>query len=635
MAEVREIRVRVSDGVDLAATLYLPAEGPQPCLLEALPYRKDDVTGDRAEYLTFCDSYRYAVCRLDLRGTGSSTGRAVDEYPPREQDDLVEVIAWLAAQPWCDGGVGMYGTSYSGFNSLQTAMRRPPELKAVVAIYATDDRYTDDVHCCGGSRRLIDLVDYCHYMTALNVLPPVPAVFGPGWREEWLARIAEHEPWLLTWLSHPRADRYWRHGSLRPDYGAITCPTMLVAGWADGYRNNSWRTLSALLEAGTPARLLVGPWAHADPATAAPGPRIDLLAEMARWFDEWLRGAAADRATPATWYVRHSHRPAGDLDTVPGHWRTDTWPPTGASTLVLPVTGRPPYAVRADVGIAAWNSCAGHLPWGQPTDQRADDAAALTWDWPADGLELAGYGVLRLRLSVDVPAAGVAARLCDVAPDGTSTLVTRGWLALSRRAGLSGSEPTTPGAPYDVSIELEACAHRFSAGQVLRLAVAGADFPNTVVPPGPSTLTVHGGELELPVVTAGSPFPAPSFRPGADVSGESAAGVTWRIERDVLAGTTSCVVEHGSSYATPYGHGTEHYTGRVGVDLATHDQTATAAASFTVRFDDPPTEVRTQATLDVRAGAETFDVDIELTAEENGAEVGRRSWRHRYPRDGA
>lgn len=635
MADIQDVRIKVSDGVTLAATLYLPKGGPQPCLLEALPYRKDDVTGDRAKYLTFCDTYGYAVCRLDLRGTGSSRGRAVDEYPPREQDDLVEVIAWLARQPWCNGSVGMYGTSYSGFNSLQTAMRRPPELKAIVAIYATDDRYTDDVHYYGGSRKLLDLVDYCHYMTALNALPPVPAVFGPGWREEWLARIDGHEPWLLTWLEHPRADGYWRHGSLRADYGAITCPTMIVAGWADGYRNNSFRTLTALRRAGTPSRLLVGPWAHADPATSAPGPRIGLQAEMATWFDQWLRGGPAAKGPAAAWYVRHSHRPAADLETVPGHWRADTWPPTGASTLTLPLDSRSPYPVRADVGVAAWNSGAGHLPWGQPTDQRYDDAAALTWQWPAEGVELVGYGIARLRLSVDGPAPGVAVRLCDVHPDGTSTLVTRGWLALSRRAGTSASDPMTPGEQYDVAVDLQACAHAFSPGHLVRLAVAGADFPNTVVPPGPSTLTVHSGELELPTVTAPSPWPAPAFQPGAEQSRESADGVTWRIERDVLAGTTACVVAHGASSATPYGDCEEHYDGRISVDLASHDQTATATATYTLRFDEPPTEVRTHAMLDFRTGAEHFDVDMWLTATENGVNVGRRRWQRRYPRDGA
>src|ERR1051326_1244051 len=168
----RDVTIAMTDGVTLAATLYLPdAAAPQPCLLEALPYRKDDVTASYApEYERLRDEFGYAVCRLDLRGTGSSPGGGTDEYAPAEQADLVEVIAWLAAQPWCDGNVGMYGTSYSGFNSIQIAMRRPPALRAIVPIYATDDRFTDDVHYMGGVRRLLDVVDYPTYMVAMNAL---------------------------------------------------------------------------------------------------------------------------------------------------------------------------------------------------------------------------------------------------------------------------------------------------------------------------------------------------------------------------------------------------------------------------------------------------------------------------------
>ena len=117
-----------------------------------------------AEYTRLRDEFDYAVARLDVRGTGSSSGRATDEYPYQEQRDLAEVIAWLAAKDWCDGNVGMYGTSYSGFNSLHMAAEGPPELKGVIAIYATDDRYTDDVSLrwvatMAGHRRLLPLHD--------------------------------------------------------------------------------------------------------------------------------------------------------------------------------------------------------------------------------------------------------------------------------------------------------------------------------------------------------------------------------------------------------------------------------------------------------------------------------------------
>ena len=228
----------MGDGVRLSATLFLPdGDGPWPAILEALPYRKDDVTAAyRSDYERFAEA-GYVYCWIDLRGTGSSQGLAVDEYPAIERTDLATVIDWLATRGWSSGTVGMCGTSYSGFNSLQIAAERPAALKAIVSIFASDDRYGDDVHYFGGALKGVDMIDYPTYMVAMNALPPVPSVYGEGWREEWDRRVDEAQPWVLTWLEHQRRDDYWRAGSVREDYGAIEAATMIVAGWADGYTN--------------------------------------------------------------------------------------------------------------------------------------------------------------------------------------------------------------------------------------------------------------------------------------------------------------------------------------------------------------------------------------------------------------
>lgn len=634
--------IPMSDGVFLAVTLYLPdpSSGPQPCILEALPYRKDDMTSSyRPEYVRLRDEHHYAVARLDLRGTGSSGGRATDEYPVQEQRDLAEVLAWLAAQPWCDGSIGMYGTSYSGFNSLQMACERPEQLKAIIAIYATDDRYTDDVHQMGGLLRWLDLVDYCHYMTPMNALPPVPAVFGASWREEWRARIAEHEPWLLTWLAHPRDDAYWRHGSVRPGYDRIACPTMLVAGWADGYRNNTFRTMERLAENGVPRRLLAGPWSHAATSSSLPGPRIDLVPEMVRWWDRWLRGIdnGIESEPEAVWYSRASHRPAPDLDVVPGRWRADSWPSVRSSWVELPLVAQPPYVVKPDVGTAAWISCAGHLPYGQPLDQRHDDADSLRWDVDPEGLEIAGNPRVQLSISASAPVATVAVRLNDVAADGTSTLVTRGTLNLTRRDGMDTALPLVPGEVYEVEVELEATAWQWRAGHLLRLSIAGADWPNTVAPPGPVTLSVRGGRLLMPAYDpVGSPAP-PDLAPGDLTTSDSSDGVTWRVEHDVLNRTTACVVDHGSAYDAPYGSVIEHYAGRVRVSTRTFAEVAAADVSLTLRFADDGTgdavSVTSRSILEVHAGPVTYDVTITLVCTEAGEVVGERSWQRSFPRD--
>ena len=161
--EQRHVWISMDDGVRLAARLFLPDELPAPAIVDAIPYRMDDLTASYAsEYERLCEEGGFAVCRLDLRGTGSSEGIALDEYNAQEQADICAVIAWLADQEWCTGKVGMYGTSWGGFNSIQVAMERPPALHAIVPIYASDDRYTDDVHYMGGVLKAIDLVDWVH-----------------------------------------------------------------------------------------------------------------------------------------------------------------------------------------------------------------------------------------------------------------------------------------------------------------------------------------------------------------------------------------------------------------------------------------------------------------------------------------
>ena len=253
----------------------------------------------------------------------------------------------------------MYGYSYSGFNSIQIAMERPPALKAIIPVYATDDRFGDDVHYQGGVVKQLDQIDYPSYMVASNALPPAPPIYGEGWREEWTRRLERAEPWVLTWLEHQRLDDYWKQGSLCVDYEAIECPTMIVAGWADGYRNNSFRTFERLT---CPKRLVFGPWAHAGTDTSLPGPNHDLMPEHIRWWDRWLKGVdnGIDREPPIVLYAQRSTLPAPDRAVVNGEWRYEpTWPPErlrpetwslGDAMANRPGDGPDELDVRGDVG---------------------------------------------------------------------------------------------------------------------------------------------------------------------------------------------------------------------------------------------------------------------------------------------
>jgi uncharacterized protein len=639
--EHRRTWIPLGDGVRLAARLWLP-DRPAATVLEALPYRMDDLTSSYAtEYERLCQEGGFAVARVDLRGTGSSEGVAVDEYPRQEQADLGQVIAWLAAQDWCTGRVGMYGTSYSGFNSLQLAAERPPALHAVCAIYATDDRYTDDVHYTGGALRALDLLDYVMYMSALVTLPPVPSVYGDGWREEWNRRFDTHEPWILRWLEEQWDGPYWRHGSLRPGYERISCATMLVAGWADGYRNNTFRTFEALT---CPKHLLIGPWSHMSPSSSLPGPHIDLVPELIRWFGRWLRDEpnGIDDEPPIRVFIRRSTKPRADLAEFGGEWRYEpTWPPERLArrTLRAAQDETEQLDLRGDVGTAAWISCAARLPWGQPTDQREDDAQSLTHEWPlTEELEILGHAYVDLTVTTRVPVAYLSAKLCDVFPDGTSALVTRGLLNLTHRTSSTAPEPLEAGVATEIRIELEATSWVFERGHRIRLALAGADWPNIWPPPSRATAGLDDIALELPVVD-GAPtvgdrprFAAPKGDAHTPESSDPQPPVEWQVVRDVLRRELRAQVAHGARYRAEFeAHVSEDYEGAVGVS-SDDPGDAWARARTTYRIAWPEATCMTETHLELRSDAQTYHLVVDLTAQEDGEPVRERRWERVIPR---
>jgi predicted acyl esterase len=283
-----------------------------------------------------------------MRGNGESDGLMLDEYTEQEQDDALEVIEWLARQPWCTGAVGMIGISWGGFNGLQVAARRPPALQAVITLCSTDDRYADDIHFMGGCL-LNDNLSWASTMFAYSSRPPDPAIVGERWRELWLYRL-EHTVLLVEkWLRHQRRDRQWRHGSVCEDFDAIQCPIYAVGGWADGYSNAIPRLLAGL---GVPRKGLIGPWAHRYPHFATPGPQIGFLQECLRWWDRWLKGvdtAIMDEPMYRVW-MEESVPPTAEYEERPGRWVAEpSWPSPNITALdyaLAPfrLTGLPPSA---------------------------------------------------------------------------------------------------------------------------------------------------------------------------------------------------------------------------------------------------------------------------------------------------
>src|SRR6516164_3035037 len=509
--------IPMSDGCRLAARIWLPADAettPVPAILEYIPYRKRDFTRARDEPMHhYFAGYGYAAVRVDLRGSGDSDGLLLDEYLKQEHDDALEVIRWIAQQPWCIGTVGMMGKSWGGFNSLQVAARRPPELKAIITVCSTDNRYTDDVHYMGGCL-LNENLTWGSVLMSYNACPPDPELIGKRWRTMWRSRLEHAVFFPEVWLEHSRRDEYWKHGSVCEDYGAITCPVYAIGGWSDAYSNAIPRLLAGLK---VPRKGLIGPWAHLYPHDGVPGPAIGFLQEALRWWDQWLKGKDTGiMAEPMlrVW-MQESVRPRPFHKQRPGRWVAETqWPSRriklGRYWLNQDrLCSAPAENIQLDfrspqtTGLRAGEWCGFGAPGEAAPDQRADDGCSLTFDSEIfqERLEILGAPVATLEVATNEPVAFIAVRLNDVAPEGTSARVTYGLLNLTHRDGHDKPEALEPGKRYLVTVRMNAIAHAFSAGHRMRLALSTCYWPIACPAPQPATLSVFTGNsfIDLPV----------------------------------------------------------------------------------------------------------------------------------------
>jgi uncharacterized protein len=516
--EIDDLWIPLSDGARLSAHLWLPPQAeltPVPAVVEVSPYRHEDNTRrrDSVRHPYFAE-HGYASLRIDIRGSGSSDGVLFDEYSEREQRDVCEALDWVAAQPWSTGSVGMIGISWGGFAALQAAARGAPALKAVVAVCASADRYGADVKYRGGAVLGCELLPWSSTMLAMSVRPPDPTLLGEGWRELWLERLDGVIPFAETWLSHQRRDDYWHLGSPCEDYSSITCPVYVVGGWADPYRQ---AVLDLLERLECPRKGLIGPWSHQYPEEGTPGPAIDFRRECVRWWDQWLRGAETgimDEPQLRVWMQEGVPREKASRPRR-GRWVEEpAWPSRrisslrytlGEGALVRRRTSAKALEIGSDVAVGA--AAGSWCPWGVdelPEDQRGEDELSLcfTSDRLAERVEILGSPEVTLDLSADRPLATVAVRLCDVSPNGASTLVARGLLNLSHRSGSAVPRPLEPGGRETVDVPLDAAAYAFRPGHRIRLAVSPAYWPWAWPSPEPVTLTVHTGgssRLQLPV----------------------------------------------------------------------------------------------------------------------------------------
>ncbi|MBS9403965.1 CocE/NonD family hydrolase [Halomonas sp. TRM85114] len=562
--------IPMEDGVELCARLWLPegaADAPVPAILEYIPYRLRDGSARRdAMHHHYFAGHGYASLRVDLRGSGDSGGVLTDEYLEQELVDGEAILRWIAAQPWCDGKIGMIGISWGGFNGLQLAARRPPELRAVVSVCSTDDRYADDVHYMGGCL-LGDNLSWASTMFAYNSLPPDPTIVGDDWREMWHRRLEGSGLWLKTWLEHPHRDPYWQHGSICEDFSRVEVPILAVSGWADGYSNSVKRLVTHLPEL---CKGLIGPWSHKYPHLGEPGPAIGFLQECLRFWGRWLKGeqTGVEEDPAIRVWMQDSIPPTTSYNHRPGCWVTEpSWPspnihhwhlPLAPGRLVLDGERRPDDAEAETIqspltcGLFAGKWCSYAAGPDLAHDQREEDGGALVYQSSRLDEELALMGAPEVDLEVtsDRPVAMIAIRLSDVAPDDKATRVTYGLLNLSHRESHETPSPLEPGRRYRVRVKMNDVAQLFPKGHRLRLSLSTSYWPLAWPPPEHVRLTIHpeGSALHLPIRTPRDedthvrPFGEPEAAPSIPTTPLETGHHNWYVHRDLAADASTLEV---------------------------------------------------------------------------------------------
>ena len=661
--ETEECWIPMPDGCRLAAKLWLPdiaARQRVPTIIEVLPYRKRDIYAPRdAMHHRYFAGHGYAAMRVDIRGSGDSEGHQGVFAMQQEQDDTLAALKWIAAQPWSDGQVVMFGISWGGFQAIQTAYRAPKELKAIIACSFAPDRYVHSQVFRGGCV-LLRSIRWSTQMLGYKSRAPDPLLVEARWREMWMERLEHNVPQIISVLKHQNYGDYWRSRAI--DYDRIQCPVYAVSGWADGAYVSA--VGEALVKLKTPRKGLIGPWGHRFPHLGVPGPAIGFLQESLRWCDHWTRGrdtgmmkepaltAWMPQAAPAKNYYPQS----------PGRWVAEpTWPSPRIRLKRYVLNGGGRLADRAGkAGKIVWKSpqtlgleCGELMPWFQhgaspelPGDQRADDGKSICFDSPplTKTVEILGTPAATLAIAVDRPVAFICVRLCDVAPDGASTRVTYGAFNLTHIHGTEKPIRLTPGKRYTVRVPLVDTGYAFIKGHRMRVAVSTTYWPLIWPSPAAVTLTLYTGNssIDLPVrpprredkapprfkpVETAEPFRRTALTPG---------GRNRVIHSDLGKGETVVEVTDASGRnryddidLVAEAHSTERY--RV---LEDDPLSATAEVTWSWWFERKDWRIRTECRTLMSCTRSDFVVSASLEAYEGDKQVFTRNFEERIPRNG-
>jgi putative CocE/NonD family hydrolase len=512
----RDIEMSTRDGIVLRGDLYRPSAGRHPTLIMRTPYGKDVPMG----LMVVLDPLRaaaagYCVFIQDVRGRFKSDGDFVPLV--NEAKDGFDAVEWAAAQPWSNGRVGMYGSSYMASTQLQAATEAPPHLQAICPMEGSADYYEGRTYK-GGAFELGAMLSIALFaLGAGNIRRKETTAVGfrSAWRNSKAmlddlpsvaataplidlkhTLIGDYAPFFFDWLEHDQPGAYWDSFSVEPKHHMIKVPALHLTSWYDPFAVGAITNYLGIQANGADklARanqyLWIGPWGHYMPRTVLNGAArlgevefglnalVDLDAIQISWFDKWLKDDTS------LWRFKTAVRLFVMGDNV---WRGEAaWPllaterplflaASGALTSTPP-SHSSPDAYRSDPADPVPTIGGAHVmlesafaqgPWDQRLAEARSDVLIYTSSEFTEDVEIIGDVKLEVYLSSTAPSVDVVGVLTVVRADGASINVVDGI----RRVTL------VPGEVAKVQVSLGPVAQTFKRGERIRLRLAGSNFP--------------------------------------------------------------------------------------------------------------------------------------------------------------
>ena len=491
----KNVMIPMNDGIRLSADIYLPiGKEPFPVVLTRLPYGKASC----AIFAEIFASYGYAFIVQDTRGKFGSEG----EFYPfiHEKEDGKATTAWVKAQPWCNGKIGMFGISYFGYTQWALAPGNR-DITSMVPIVTTSNIY--NLIYWGGAFEELSFLDWSLSVHGRSLNTEYVKNMDKAYSALPLIdkdRIAYKDvPNYKDWVSHPTPDEYWSQLSVEDQIQEVHVPMLLIAGWYDIFNTGQLKDFELIRKIGQPGvatgtKMLIGPWNHGfsdrtiERAYGIKRSRLELfpfvlLKAVKGWYDYSLKGITNRwesrppvklyvlgenvwryenewplARTVYTGYYLHS---GGNANTLEGDGRLD---------LVNPLDKEPVdsfvYDPKGPVPTVGGSNLI--LDNSGPMDQREvekrEDVLVYSTEPLLSSLEVTGPVRLSVHVSSDAFDTDFTGKLVDVFPDGRTFLICDGILRARYRNGLDKPALMESGKIYKLDVFLGNTSVLFKKG---------------------------------------------------------------------------------------------------------------------------------------------------------------------------